>query len=1287
MFTRGATDASIRTSRDHFAAVSLVALSAAAFAVGVARPAKAAVTGPVVVMSKADPSLVSDAAGGSITQGAVSADGRYVVFTSGALNLVAGQTEGNEGEDVFLYDRIAGTIALVSHVSGSTTTTANGASQDPVISSDGAWVAFASEATNLIASQVDGNSSVDVFLYQRATGTVTLVSHASGLATTTGDAYAYASTISSDGAWVAFESPATNLVAGVTEANSGADVFLFERSSGTITLVSHSSGSATTTGNGTSSAAAISADGAWIAFESYATDLVTAQSDANGANDVFLFERATSAITLVSHVWSSLTATGNQYSAYPAVSDDGGRVAFTSYATDMVNGLTDNNLGEDVYVFARASGTVTLVSHAAGLPTTTGNQQAYATFVSGDGAWVVFESAATDHLTLQNDLNGDTDVFLYKCATGTITLISHTPGAPATTGNAWSYSPTISTDGAWVAFESGATNLVTGQSDSNGKGDIFLFELVTGALSLVSHPPGAATTTGKGACSNPIISGDGAWVGYYGEDSNLVTGVNDSNAAWDVFLYGRVGGGMSLLSKRDPSSLPCLTGNKDSLVSTDTFSAISSDGKWAVFVSRANNLVAGQSDTNVDNEGGSPGRDVFLYERATGAVTLVSHAAGAPATTGDGESFEPVISADGAWVAFTSQAMDLIAGESVNASRSVYLFSRATGAVTLVSHTAGSPTTTGDFDSLLPVIDGDGGWVAFESNATNLVTGQTEGNEEADIFLFQRTTGTITLVSHVPGSATTTGNDSCEGQVISSDGAWVAFGSQATDLVTGQSDGNDEWDTFLLERATGTITLVSHAAGSATTTANSPSYWPAISGDGAWVAFESGATDLVTGQSDSNGNRDVFLYGRTTGTIALVSHAAGSATTTGNDSSDSYSAALSGDGAWVVFESSATNLVTGQSDSNGNQDVFLYGRTTGTIALVSHAAGSATTTGDQYSEEPVISGDGAWVTFASDATNLVVGQSDGNGGEDVFLFERATAETSLVSHVPGAAATTGNRGSGGPVISGDGHSVAFSSDASDLVANDLNYSKDAFLFGADTDGDGIADAVDNCPDVANPSQDDLDGDSIGDACDDDMDGDGVLNTVEIAAPNGGDANDDGTPDSQQPSVASLPAAAGGGYLTVVSSCPLTEVQTMTEGVPADPLYDYPYGLVSFDAHCESASITILYHGVTVLAGMDYCKYGPATPGQPATTAWYVLPGVTYDSMLVGGVTVPTASFTLNDNQLGDDTGDDGEIFDQGGPGVAQQQGEPIPALDPRSLLLLAALLGLAAAWILRRLPA
>lgn len=207
------------------------------------------------------------------------------------------------------------------------------------------------------------------------------------------------------------------------------------------------------------------------------------------------------------------------------------------------------------------------------------------------------------------------------------------------------------------------------------------------------------------------------------------------------------------------------------------------------------------------------------------------------------------------------------------------------------------------------------------------------------------------------------------------------------------------------------------------------------------------------------------------------------------------------------------------------------------------------------------------------------------------------------------------------------------------------------------------------------------------------DGDGVPASTEDSFPGGlgapplapGDGNGDGIADSLQAGVASLPAASGGGWLTVEllgGACSsLQEVAALAESAVAegDPQYDFPRGLVAFRIPCPAggASVRVWYHGASAVPPV-YRKYGPVVPGD-GVAVWYTLPGVGFGESRG----IPTASFTLVDGQPGDDTGIDGVIVDQGGPGQPGESAATIPVAGPFGLVTLAALI-LAAGIALQR---
>ncbi|MEG4349400.1 calcium-binding protein [Microcoleus sp. LAD1_D5] len=395
----------------------------------------------------------------------------------------------------------------------------------------------------------------------------------------------------------------------------------------------------------------------------------------------------------------------------------------------------------------------------------------------------------------------------------------------------------------------------------------------------------------------------------------------------------------------------------------------------------------------------------------------------------NGFSNNSSISADGRFVAFQSNAFNLVPGDT-NGSSDIFVRDTLTNTTTRVSvDSAGNP---GNSFSFSPSISADGRFVAFQSNAFNLVPGDT--NNLYDIFVRDLSTNTTTRVS--VDSAGNPGNGSVTYSSISGDGRFVAFESNATNFVPG--DTNNAGDIFVRDTLTNTTTRVS--VDSAGNQANDFSLFPSISADGRFVAFTSSATNLVPGNTNNAG--DIFVRDLSTNTTTRVS--VDSAGNPGNSSS--LYPSISGDGRFVVFTSSATNLVPG--DTNNAQDVFVRDLLTNTTTRVS--VDSAGNQGDKTSfAAPSISADGRFVAFNSDASNLVPG--DTNNQTDIFLRDLLTNTTTRVS-----IDSAGNQGNSfsadisaipanGPKVSANGQKVSFESDASNLVPGDTNNAKDVFV--------------------------------------------------------------------------------------------------------------------------------------------------------------------------------------------------------------------------------------------------
>ena len=392
------------------------------------------------------------------------------------------------------------------------------------------------------------------------------------------------------------------------------------------------------------------------------------------------------------------------------------------------------------------------------------------------------------------------------------------------------------------------------------------------------------------------------------------------------------------------------------------------------------------------------------------------------ANQGEAPSCSPSLTADGRYVAFYSYATNLVPGDTNDVS-DVFVHDRQAGQTTRVSvNSAGHQANDGSCE---PAISADRRYVAFYSDATNLVSGDT--NETVDIFLHDGQTGQTTRAS--VDSAGHQGDNSSWAPAISADGRYVAFYSYASNLVPG--DTNGKGDVFVRDRQTGQTTRAS--VDSAGGQGYGQSVDPSLSGDGRYVAFASNAPNLVAG--DTNNFADVFVHDRQTGQTTRVS-----VDSAGNQANMlSQEPSLSADGRYVAFHSLGSNLVPG--DTNGSDDVFRHDCQTGQTTRVS--VDSAGAQGNEQSVHPSISADGRYVTFSSTASNLVAG--DTNGTYDVFLHDCQTGRTTRVSL--SSAGRQGNEDSAESPspISQDGRYVAFDSLATNLVSGDTNMQEDVFV--------------------------------------------------------------------------------------------------------------------------------------------------------------------------------------------------------------------------------------------------
>jgi Tol biopolymer transport system component len=465
--------------------------------------------------------------------------------------------------------------------------------------------------------------------------------------------------------------------------------------------------------------------------------------------------------------------------------------------------------------------------------------------------------------------------------------------------------------------------------------------------------------------------------------------------------------------------------------------SLSADGQLVAFSSNAGNLVPG--DTN-----GATG-DIFVRNLSTGATTLVS--VNKTGGTPNADSYNPVISPDGRYVAFLSRATDVTSDDT---GGGLFLRDLQAGTTTLLDKAVKSQLSFSD----------DGHLMAYEGVSTT-------GGQSPQVFVRSLTTGTTTEISlNLQGQE---GNGESVYPVLSGNGQFVVFTSYASDLVA--NDTNNTPDVFVRNLAVDTTTLVSvNDAGTGTGNAQS-GFINSISADGRYVAFDSLATDLVPGFVDHNGSGspDVYVRDLQLGTTTLVSV---NRTGTGGDNGSEFDSNLvmTPDGRYVAFESFATNLTTLSTGLGYTPNIFLRDLQQEITTLVSvNSAGTAG--GNSGSTDPHISSDGRYLEFVSTASNLVA--NDTNGASDVFIRDLPTGTTILASGNQ-ARTDSGNGASPGTAyspysfvrnfaaLSADGRTVAFSSDATNLTTDaDNNHTSDLVTYNVTAGTTTLASARDS----------------------------------------------------------------------------------------------------------------------------------------------------------------------------------------------------------------------------------
>ncbi len=427
---------------------------------------------------------------------------------------------------------------------------------------------------------------------------------------------------------------------------------------------------------------------------------------------------------------------------------------------------------------------------------------------------------------------------LFLCLTMLVSVQAQESEPPfMVAGNSASLKPSVSADGQRISFVSDATNLVP--DDRNAMTDVFVYDQQTGITSRVSVA--ADGTEGNDASTNARISADGRFVVFESRADNLVP--DDTNHDSDIFVYD--------LESRDIQRVSVTSDGVEG-DSSSLEPAISDDGQRVVFWTNAANLS--EEDTNYF-------RDVFVHDLTTGETRMISGAS--DGTLANDDTFNTRISADGNVIAFWSRASNMVDGDS-NELEDIFVHDLTTGETSRINIASdGSEANGYTFDTFS--LSADGRYVAFQSQATNLVKGVTVNRNE--IYLHDRQTGETTQISATLDGLQAECSSFCLGSSdpsLSADGDIIVFTSDIDTLVEG--DTNETWDIFRHDRTTGTTSRVSVNANG--DQLNGSSTDGVVSADGCFVAFETGEA-LVSG--DLNFTTDVYLYDVETGTVQLIS--------------------------------------------------------------------------------------------------------------------------------------------------------------------------------------------------------------------------------------------------------------------------------------------------------------------------------------------------------------------------------------------------------------------------------
>jgi hypothetical protein len=887
----------------------------------------------------------------------------------------------------------------------------SGDSWGAIISPDGRFVLFASMANNLVlttnghALPIAGAPRLNVFLRDRTNNTTTLIS-ANLAGTGGGNGDSIPTALSTNGQFACFESSASDLTP--NDTNAVVDVFVRDLLSNTTMLVSMATNGGV--GNGVCRGSVMTPDGRFVAFVSAANSLVA--NDSNNIPDVFVRDLQSNVTTLVSVGALSTNSLSLSSSESPEITPDGRYVAFYSSATNLMAGA---NHGGEVYVRDLLSNT-TIWASSNSQTTFGASAFSYNHAISSDGLYVAYQSSSNAPLAMQPTQRAGY-VFRFNTADGTtdiVTTNAFVPPQPAQEINSLAMSP----DGRFIAFV-GNTNGTDGTTSA-----IFRWDALSGTTLLVSADL-SGNIPSNSVCDSPHMDPSGRYVAFLSSAPSLAT--NLLTGDYHLYLRDTVASVTALLDA-DTNSI-------GSAVSPATVPRLNDVGGFVAFESLDANLVA--NDRNHDY-------DLFIHDVSNVTNELISARNTAlPSASPNGASiiYPHAISADGERIAFSSEADNLIDNDT-NAFRDVFVRYLLSGTNILVSvGTNGLPADNLSFE---PALSANGRYVAFTSSADNLVP--NDANRSSDVFVRDLVTATTVLVS-ANNSGTGSGNRSSRTPMIGADGRYVAFWSFATDLAPISGNSSALGNLFLRDTQLNlTYALTTNGAGNAVMTPSGRFILFSEYTTGKLYIWNSqinariftntiAATASTPLAISDDGNRIAYSGGSTLVLIDRVAHTAGQV-------GPAYLASQVG----LRFTPGGERLVYAASSNMSGRvtnQVYVVDFQSGTNRLVSQSPSSGP--GSASSDSPDISADGRFVAYRSFASDIV-SLSETNGFPQLYLYDSLANSNSLLSASLYQPGTADNR-SATPLFSGNGHKLIFASVASDLVGGDFNHSADVFALG------------------------------------------------------------------------------------------------------------------------------------------------------------------------------------------------------------------------------------------------